>query len=71
MRRIKSIVDLGFIDNLFLSQDVCSKIYMRNYGGYGYDHIQKTILPMLEKLGIGKEEIRRITVENPIKVIAH
>jgi phosphotriesterase-related protein len=70
VRTIVRLVDEGFIDNVPNSQDVCSKIYLREYGGYGYDHILKTIVPMFKRRGMTDDEVRHIMVENPRRAIA-
>ncbi len=70
VRTIVRLVDEGFIDNVLISQDVCSKIYLREYGGYGYDHILKTIVPMFKRRGMTDDEVRHIMVENPRRAIA-
>jgi hypothetical protein len=63
---LKYLIDVGYIDNLLLSHDVCLKTYTRTYGGYGYDHILRTIVPMLKKIGVTDVEMM---VENPARAI--
>jgi phosphotriesterase-related protein len=63
------LIESGYIDNLLMSQDVCSKFYTRTYGGYGYDHIQRNIIPMLNRTGVGDAEIERIMIDNPLRAI--
>lgn len=66
----KRIIDAGYIDNLLFSQDVCYKIYTREYGGYGYDHILRSIVPMLRKYSVTEKEIKYIMIDNPRRAIA-
>ena len=70
VRTIARLIDKGFIDSILLSQDVCEKIYLRNYGGYGYDHILKDILPMFRRKGVSDEEVQYMMVDNPRRAIA-
>jgi phosphotriesterase-related protein len=63
------LIELGCIDKLLMSQDVCSKVYTRTYGGYRYDHIQRTIIPMLKRSGVSDAEIERMMVDNPLRAI--
>jgi phosphotriesterase-related protein len=65
------LIDCGYLDNILVSQDVCSKMYTRTYGGCGYDHIQRTIIPMLKRADVSDAEIQRIMVDNPLRAIAH
>ena len=51
--RVASVVELvrkGFVSQILISQDISFKIYLKRYGGHGYDHILKKIVPMLKKL---------------------
>ena len=68
---LRRLISVGYLDSLLISQDVCMKTYTRAYGGYGYDHIQRTIVPMMNQLGISKAEVERIMVDNPRRAIAH
>jgi phosphotriesterase-related protein len=71
MEWVSRIIDAGYIDNLLISQDVCYKTYMREYGGYGYDHILRTIVPLLRrKYFVADEEVQQMMVENPRRAIA-
>ncbi|MBI3969954.1 MAG: phosphotriesterase-related protein, partial [Chloroflexi bacterium] len=33
------LLDAGYTDRLFLSQDICERLQLRAYGGYGYAHL--------------------------------
>jgi len=67
---VKEIVDAGFGKQLLFSQDVCFKSDLRTYGGYGYGHILKNIVPMLEAKGVSPDAIRTILVTNPARALA-
>jgi len=65
------LIDSGYLDRILISQDVYLKMYLRTYGGYGYDHIIRTIVPMLRRQGVTDSEIHRIMVDNPCRAIAY
>jgi len=67
---VKRLVDIGYIDGILLSQDVCLKTYTRRYGGYGYDHILRTIAPMMKRNGLTDTEINHMMIRNPARVLA-
>ncbi|HWF50766.1 MAG TPA: hypothetical protein VG294_09025 [Solirubrobacteraceae bacterium] len=69
-RAVARMVTAGLIDHLLLSHDICYKIQLQAYGGYGYAHLLRNIVPRLELLGIGAEQLRRILVENPRRIFA-
>jgi phosphotriesterase-related protein len=50
--------------------DVCLKTYTRRYGGYGYDHILRTTVPMMKRIGLTDNEIDHTMVQNPARVLA-
>ena len=66
---IKELIDHGHLHQLLISQDVFNKICLRRYGGYGYDHILTTIVPLMRMKGISDEQIRIILVENPKRML--
>lgn len=67
---VKHLVDAGHGEQLLFAQDVCFKSDLRTYGGYGYGHILKSIVPMLEAKGVTPEAIRTILVDNPARALA-
>jgi phosphotriesterase-related protein len=66
----KRLVDAGFGDQLLFAQDVCFKSDLRTYGGYGYGHILKNVVPMLEAKGVSADAIHTILVDNPARALA-
>ncbi|MDE0106662.1 MAG: hypothetical protein OXN96_02580 [Bryobacterales bacterium] len=67
---IKAMIDAGFADQLLLSQDVCMKMDLRKYGGFGYDHIVTSGLLMFRQVGISEFDIEKMLVHNPARVLA-
>lgn len=65
VRLLKKLIGLGFVKQLLLSCDVCLKILLHRYGGWGYDHVLTNIIPMLKEEGISDQQIRQMIVENP------
>lgn len=61
---------VGYIDRILLSQDVCLKTYARSHGGYGYDHILRTIVTMMKRIGLTDKEINHMMIQNPARVLA-
>ena len=66
--RIEQIMDLinkGYLKQVLMSQDTCLKSKLVCYGGQGYAHILRNILPQMLARGITEEHIKTIMVENP------
>lgn len=64
---MKKIIDRGYVEQLLLSTDICLKTLLHKYGGWGYDHILKHIVPMLDEVGITSEEIEQMLIKNPAR----
>ncbi len=68
---VKKQIELGNTDHILISGDMCLKMFFTKWGGWGYAHIPKHIIPRMLLSGITSEQVRRITVENPQRVFSH
>ena len=71
--RIQTLLDLldaGLEDRLLISQDVCTKVQLRRFGGTGYDHIERTIVPALRARGVTGETLATMRIHNPARLLA-
>ncbi len=71
VKYVTGLVESGYLDRVLISQDVYVKMYLRSYGGRGYDHILRNILPLLKRSGLTDSDIRKITVDNPRSAISY
>jgi phosphotriesterase-related protein len=69
-RLLLALLERGYERQLLLSQDVCMKAQLRRYGGYGYDHVLRHIVPSLERAGVTPETINTLLVDNPRRAFA-
>jgi phosphotriesterase-related protein len=67
---VKKQIELGNVDRILISGDMCFKICFKRWGGWGYSHIPKHIVPRMRRAGITAEQIQTITVENPKRMLA-
>ena len=65
IQEIRDLIDAGFLDQILISQDICRKSARVCYGGWGYVHIVKYVLPMMRQRGISQSDIDVITIGNP------
>jgi len=70
IRAVKKQVALGNEDRILISGDMCFKFCFTKWGGWGYAHIPKHIVPRMKKAGITDEQIYKIMVENPKRAFA-
>jgi phosphotriesterase-related protein len=66
---IKELIDNGYLDQLLISHDIFNKTDLRRYGGFGYDHIHVTVVPLMRMYGITDEEIHSMLVDNPRRIL--
>jgi phosphotriesterase-related protein len=62
---IKEMIDHGYLDRLLISHDVFHKTDLGRFGGFGYNHIQSTVIPLMRLNGTTENEIRSLLVDNP------
>jgi len=66
---IKYLIDEGYLNNILISQDICMKHRYVTYGGHGYAHILRNVVPWMRRGGISDEQIHTIMVDNPRRVL--
>ena len=66
---LKKMIEGGYGKQLLICNDICLKSMLHAYGGWGYDHIAKHIVPMMEDFGITKRDIEMIIRENPVRFL--
>lgn len=66
----RKLCEQGHEEQLLFSQDVCMKTDLPAYGGPGYGHVLRTIVPMLRAPGVEQRTIDRILIENPARALA-
>ena len=68
--QLLKLLALGYRDRILVSQDTCYKTQLTRYGGYGYAHVLRNILPALRHAGVGDTTLERILVENPRRLLS-
>lgn len=69
---IASIVALckrGYESQITLSHDICLKICLKRYGGSGFAHVNRFIVPVLRRLGVSEAQVQAMLVENPRRLL--
>jgi phosphotriesterase-related protein len=67
---IKELIRCGYIKQILLSQDICQKIFLREYGGFGFGHILSNILPIMKREGVTRSQIEAMLIENPRRFLS-
>ena len=66
---VRQLIEEGYIDQILISHDICCKSRRVRYGGWGYSHILNYVVPMMLQRGTTWEQIDRIMVENPKRLL--
>ncbi len=70
--RIAALVELvrrGYLERLLIAHDVCTKVQLKTYGGWGYAHLSRHIEPRLRKAGLTAQQIATIRIANPRRLL--
>lgn len=68
--RLVDLVEAGHADRLFVSQDVGVRTRLLRYGGWGYGHLLRHVVPLMSQQGLGPEVVDRLLVTNPARLLA-
>ncbi|MDD5706416.1 MAG: phosphotriesterase-related protein [Kiritimatiellae bacterium] len=65
VRALKILAEEGHARQLLVTNDICLKQMLCRYGGWGYGHILRHVVPMMAEEGIPQATIDRFVKDNP------
>ena len=71
--RVSDLVSLcnnGYEKQLLLSHDVCSRLQLKKYGGWGYSHILENIVPRMKSRNWPSSVIDKMLIQNPSRAFS-
>jgi phosphotriesterase-related protein len=68
-RKIMQLVGHGYRDQVLISQDIGVRTRLRRYGGWGYSHILRHVVPLLIQSGATAEDVEAFLVANPQRIL--
>jgi phosphotriesterase-related protein len=69
LRLIRALIDHGHLDRVVISHDICYRTRLASFGGHGYGHIFRNVVPMMKKRDYSTDEIDAILVRNPRRLL--
>ena len=66
---LRTLIDAGHLDRIVISHDICFRTRLVNFGGHGYGHIFRNVVPMMRRREYTDAEIQAILVENPKRLL--
>jgi phosphotriesterase-related protein len=67
---IRRLIARGHLDQIAISQDICRLTRLHAYGGHGYGHIPRNVVPLMREIGFTEADVRRILVETPRRLLS-
>lgn len=58
-----------FADRVMISQDIGVRTRLRRYGGWGYGHMMRHLIPLLHSHGATPEDVERLLVRTPARYL--
>lgn len=66
---IRALIARGHLDRVVISHDICYLTRLTRFGGHGYGHIFRNVVPMMRRRGFDEDEIDAILVRNPRRLL--
>ena len=67
---IAELVRDGYGDRIVLGQDIGVRTRYKRWGGWGYDHLLRHVVPLLREAGVGADGVERMLVTTPARLLA-
>lgn len=67
---LERMLQAGWVGQLLVSQHVCNQRHYVKYGGKGYAHVLRGIVPALMATGVGQETVQELLVQNPRRYLS-
>lgn len=66
---LQRLADAGFAGRLLVSQDICFQTHRQRYGGEGYGHLLRNVVPLMRRKGMSDNLITALTITNPLTAL--
>jgi len=69
MRQVLWLVEQGHGRQVLMAHDICFKVRLTRYGGHGWAHILRRIVPRLRRKGLAEKDVWMLVAENPTRAV--
>lgn len=69
LRTLRRLIDRGHLEQIAISQDICYRSRLSRFGGHGYGHIFRNVVPMMRRRGFDDSEIETILRATPRRLL--
>jgi phosphotriesterase-related protein len=70
LKIIRTLIDHGHLERVVISHDICYRTRLTRFGGHGYGHIFRNVLPLMRRRDFDEAEIEAIMVGNPRRLLS-
>jgi phosphotriesterase-related protein len=70
IKMVQEMIQNGYLSRLLLATDIAEKIDHKCFGGRGYDHILRNIVPGLYVAGLSGRQVDTMMIDNPKEFLA-
>lgn len=67
---VRALIDRGHLTRVAISHDICTKPRLARWGGHGYAHIPRNVVPLMRRKGFSDEEIHTLLVATPRRLLS-
>ena len=58
-----------YLRQIVVSLDMTRRYHLKKYGGHGYAYLMDCFAPMLREVGLTDEQVNRILIDNPRRIL--
>ena len=69
LRWLRLLRDHGHLERVLISQDICERTRLTAYGGHGYGHIFRNVVPLMLRRGFSEAEVKTVLVRTPARLL--
>jgi phosphotriesterase-related protein len=69
LKLLRMLIGRGHLERIAISHDICHCTRLTKFGGHGYAHIFKNVLPLMRSRGFSDAEIDTIMVATPRRLL--
>ena len=66
---IRALIERGHSSQITLSQDICTKTRLNRYGGHGYSHLFRNVVPVMRRKGFSENDINTLLIDTPRRLL--
>jgi phosphotriesterase-related protein len=69
LRVLRKLIDRGHLHQIVISHDICYRSRLSCFGGHGYGHIFRNIVPLMRRRHFDRAEIDTILIDTPRRLL--